>query len=286
MKETLAVKLTELGLTPTEAQVYLALVQNGPMGASAIAAATGLARTAVYPTLGALVDKGLADAGEGYGSRFSPVPAEQVLPHLLAADKAALLHRERLTVEVIERISSMEELAETAPDELIQVIRNPRAVAERFERLQLEAERSIDGVTKAPFFVDPSNPTQEKVLRRGVHYRTLYEGGLLDEPAMKADLLKWVPMGEEARVYHGKLPQKLIIFDSKVVLMPLVRVGEAPKTVVIRHTELAQTLSLAFQYLWERAEPLAYQQPGRAKKAKSVPLNKPASHRNDKPLRA
>src|SRR6478736_4366890 len=142
MKETLAEELTQLGLTPTEAQVYLALVQNGPMGASAIAVATGLARTAVYPTLGALVDKGLAEAGEGYGSRFSPVPAEKALPHLLAADKAALLHRERLTDEVIELISLLEEQAEqteTVSDELLQVLRGPRALTERFERLQLEA---------------------------------------------------------------------------------------------------------------------------------------------------
>lgn len=286
MKETLAEELTHLGLTPTEAQVYLALVQNGPMGASAIAAATGLARTAVYPTLGALVDKGLADAGEGYGSRFSPVPAEQVLPHLLAADKAALLHRERLTAEVIERISSLEEQAESASDELIQVIRSPRAVAERFARLQLEAEHTVDGFAKGTYFVDPTNPTQEKAQRRGVHYRALYESGLLDNPAMKTNILKWGANGEEARVYHGELPQKLMIFDSKVVLMPLVRPGEPPKTVVIRHTELAQTLSLAFQYLWDRAEPIANSQPGNARKAKGVTFGRAASNRNDKPMRA
>jgi sugar-specific transcriptional regulator TrmB len=282
MKETLAKELMQLGLTGTEAQVYLALVQNGAMGASAIAAATGLARTAVYPTLGALVDKGFADAGEGYGSRFSPVPAEQVLPHLLAADKAALFDRERLTAEVIERISSLEEHAETGPDELIQVLRSPRAIGERFERLQLEAERSIDCFIKGLPLGDPSNPTQEKAQRRGVHYRGLYESVLLDEPATKARVLEWTTMGEEVRVYHGELPHKLVIVDSKVVLMPLVRSGESIKTVVIRHPELAQTLSLAFQYLWDRAEPLAQQPPRKAKKSKAVPI-KPATHRNDKP---
>ena len=230
MKETLAEELTQLGLTPTEAQVYLALVQNGPMGASAIAAATGLARTAVYPTLGALVDKGLADAGEGYGSRFSPVPAEQVLPHLLAADKAALLHRERLTAEVIERISSLEEQAETAPDELIQVIRSPRAVAERFERLQLEAERSIDAFVKGPpSFGDPSNPIQEKAQRRGVHYRGLYEGGLLQESAMKARVLNWMENGEESRVFPGRTASKAsdLRFESRShAISPTRRIDE------------------------------------------------------------
>ena len=285
MKETLAEELTQLGLTPTEAQVYLALVQNGPMGASAIAVATGLARTAVYPTLGALVDKGLAEAGEGYGSRFSPVPAEKVLPHLLAADKAALLHRERLTAEVIELISLLEGQPETVPDELIQVLRGPRALTERFERLQLEAEESINSFIKGPYLGDPSNPIQEKARRRGVHYRGLYENRLLDDPATKARVLKRMAMGEEARVYDGELPQKLVIFDSRVVLMPLVRSGESLRTVVIRHPELAQTLSLAFQYLWDRAEPVAPEQPGKAKKTRGVRLSQPASHRNDKPAR-
>ena len=284
MKETLAEELTQLGLTPTEAQVYLALVQNGPMGASAIAAATGLARTAVYPTLGALVDKGLAEAGEGYGSRFSPVPAEKALPHLLAADKAALLHRERLTADVVELVSSLGEQAESVPDELLQILRGPRALTERFERLQLEAEHSIHCFVKGPYLVDPSNPTQEKAQRRGVCYRCLYESRLLEDPATKARVLKWISLGEEARVYQGELPQKLVIFDSKVVLMPIVRPGESLRTVVIRHPELAQTLSLAFQFLWDRAEPVAPQQPGKAEKARGVRLSHRASHRNDKPV--
>src|SRR5688572_10024411 len=283
MKETLADELSQLGLTPTEAQVYLALVQNGPMGASAIAAATGLARTAVYPTLGALVDKGLAEAGEGYGSRFSPVPAEKALPQLLAADKAALLHRERLTTEVIELVSLLEEQPETVPDELLQVLRGPRALTERFERLQLEAEHSVDCFVKGPFLVDPNNPTQEKAQRRGVRYKSLYESRLLEDPPTRARVLNWIAMGEEARVYHGELPQKLMIFDSRVVLMPIVRPGEALRTVVVRHPELAQTLSLAFQNLWEKAEPVARQQPEKAEANGGIRLSPAATHRNDKP---
>lgn len=283
MKETLADELTQLGLTPTEAQVYLALVQNGPMGASAIAAATGLARTAVYPTLGALVDKGLAEAGEGYGSRFSPVPAEKALPHLLAADKAALLHREQLTAQVVELISLLGEQAETVPDELLQVLRGPRALTERFERLQLEAEESINCFVKGPYLTDPNNPIQEKAQRRGVRYKALYESRLLDDAAAKARVLKWMALGEEARIYQGELPQKLMIFDSRIVLMPIVRSGETLRTVVIRYPELAQTLSFAFQYLWDKAEPVARQQPEEAESTRGIRLNQAATHRNNKP---
>jgi hypothetical protein len=131
--------------------------------------------------------------------------------------------------------------------------------------------------------VDPSNPTQEKVQRRGVRYKSIYESRLLEDTATKARVLKWMAMGEEARVYHGELPQKLIIFDSRVVLMPIVRSGEALRTVVLRHPDLAQTLSFAFQYLWEKADPIARQQPEKTETKAGVRLHRAASHRNDKP---
>jgi len=261
-KDTIVTELEQLGFTLNEANVYLALIQKGAMTATAIAAAAGLARTAVYPTLNSLVDQGLVDAGEGYGSKFSAVPAERALPHLM-------LERERITREVIERISSLEEPEEAAPEELVQVIRSPRAVTERFHRLQLEAERQIDVFTKPPFFGRIGNPAEEKALHRGVHVRSLYEKAALEEPAVKPYFATWIAAGEEARIYDGELPHKLAIFDSKVALMPLLLPGEQMKAVVIRHAQLAQTLSLAFQYVWDRAEPVAALSKASAKQGKT-----------------
>jgi len=248
-KDTIVTELEQLGFTANEANVYLALIQKGAMTATAIAAATRLARTAVYPTINSLVDQGLVDAGEGYGSKFSAVPAERALSHLM-------LERDRITRAVIERISSLEEPAEAVPEELIQVIRSPRAVAERFERLQLEAERQIDVFVKAPLFVRPGNPAEEKPLRRGVRCRGLYEKAALDFPSVKPYLATWVSKGEEVRVFDGELPHKLAIFDSQTVLMPLIRPGEQAKTLLIRHPQLAQSLGFAFEFLWQQAKPL------------------------------
>jgi sugar-specific transcriptional regulator TrmB len=151
MKENLAAELMQLGLTPTEAQIYVTLVQNGAMGASAIAAATGLARTAVYPTLGSLVDKGLADAGEGYEVGFR---RSQPIKHycLDGGDTETLLYRERLTMEVIDRISTLEERAETAPNEVIQPSQCTAEALDRFERL-IRSGTTDDIWTKPPFFI-------------------------------------------------------------------------------------------------------------------------------------
>ncbi len=248
-KDNIVKELEQLGFTLNEANVYLTLLQKGALTATALAAATGLARTAVYPTLNSLVDQGLVDAGEGYGSKFSAVPAERALHHLM-------LERERKTREIVEQISSLEEPEETAAGELIQVIRSPRAVTERLNQLQLEAERLIQVFCKPPFLATPGNPTEEKTLRRGVRNQALYEKAALEDAGIKPYFAKWIAKGEEARIYDGVLPHKLAIFDSEIVLMPLIRPGEQTKTVLIRHPQLAQTLSLAFQFLWEQSEPV------------------------------
>lgn len=242
--------LEEFGLSAAEVEAYMALIRNGPLGASAIASVTRLRRSNVYHALDSLTEKGLVEGASGYGSRFSAVPAKQALPSLIAREKEALAERERLAGKIVEQLSSLEEQVEPAPDEVIQVIRSPRAAGERFDRLQLEAERKVDLFTKPPFFQRTGNPTQEKAQRRGVRYRSLYEKSALENPAVT----QFFCAGEEARIYDGELPHKLAIFDSEVVLVPLIRPGEQIKTLLIRHTQLAQSLSLAFEYLWERSK--------------------------------
>src|SRR5260370_22665903 len=80
--------------------------------------------------------------------------------------------------------------------------------------------------------------------------------GAWEGSGIKAYLASWLTAGEEGRVYAGEMPHKLAIFDSKIVLMPLIRPGEPTKTVVIRHPQLAQSLGLAFEFLWQQSKPL------------------------------
>src|SRR2546428_2411092 len=136
-------ELVELGLSPTEAQIYLALVQNASISASALAGATGLSRSRVYQTLCSLTDKGLVESGAGYGSKFAVVPPAQALPALVRREEESLAERKNVANRLGQRLAALAEPIEPAPEELVQVIRSPRAVAERFERLVLEAERGI-----------------------------------------------------------------------------------------------------------------------------------------------
>jgi len=255
-------ELQKLGLSTPEAQIYLTLLRSGSLGASAVMNMTGIPRSTVYPTLNSLLDRGLVEAEAGYGGRFSAIPAEQALPSLIARAREELLQevvqRERIASELAKQLQTLAQPAENnGESELIQVLRDPRVIAERFERLELEAERQIDGFIKAPIFCRSDNPPLGKALRRGVRVRGLYERAVLDDPAVKPTLASFIAKGEEARLYEGELPHKLAIFDRKNILLPLITPTGQGRTLFIRHPQLAASLEMLFESLWERAKPIA-----------------------------
>jgi sugar-specific transcriptional regulator TrmB len=250
-------ELEKLGLSGPEAQIYLTLLRNQPpLGASALAASTGISRSNVYLALNVLVDMGLIEAEAGYGSRFSAVSPDQALPALVARKSNELQECKRRAAELVRQLESLTIPAENTA-EVIQILRDPRVITERFERLQFEAERQIEVCVKAPFFMGPvANTAQEKTLRRGVRGRGLYEHAVLDAPEVRPYLEKWVAMGEEARIYDGELPHKLALFDRQSVLLPLFMPGDRVRTLFIRHQPLATSLGMLFDSLWEHAEPI------------------------------
>jgi sugar-specific transcriptional regulator TrmB len=272
-------ELVELGLSPTEAQIYLVLLQAGSLTASAIANSAGLSRTAVYQIVCALSDKGLVESGAGYGSKFAAVEPERALSALIDHDEEALIQRKKVAETLSSRLAVLAEATESVapvPEELIQVIRSSRAAVERYQRLLRDR-----------------NPTLEKIMRRGVRIRALYEKSALEDPAVKPYLSSWIGGGEEARIYDGELPHKMQIFDCKVALVPLIIPGEQAKTVVLRYPHLVKSLFLTFEYLWEKSEPLVVEKEssisktdktsGRAPKAEQARQRESQNGRRGKP---
>jgi sugar-specific transcriptional regulator TrmB len=265
MRQKHQIELERLGLSAVEAQIYLALLKKGgTWRASAVAATMQIPRSTVYLALNSLLDRGLLEAEAGYGGRFSAVPADRGLPSLIAAERAELSEREK---ELLERESVANSLAEelkpataSTPTgvtiEVVQVLRDSRAVAERYRRLLLGTERSQEVFCKAPIFVQPANPVTPRILRRGVRVRALYEPELIEIPAIREDLADWVRQGEEVRVYDGELPHKLAIFDRRRVLAHLQLQGDRMRTLYSEHPELAKTLGIAFDTLWLESKPL------------------------------
>ena len=268
MRSTHQIELERLGLSAAEAQIYLALVRKGgTWRATAVAATLRIPRSTVYLALNALLDRGLVEAETGYGGRFSAVPAERALPSLIAAEREELLQRqeelsqrEKVADELAQELKSQATPAGTDVEaKVIQVLRDPRAVLDCFNRLQREAKRFVDGITKAPLLMTGppgGNPLEEEGQKRGVHYRCLYEKAVIDQPSVKPYLKAWIDGGEEARVFDGELPHKMMIFDQRIVMVPLIMPDAKTRALLIRHPQLAKSLTLLFEFWWAQAQPL------------------------------
>jgi predicted DNA-binding transcriptional regulator len=268
MRHGCQIELERLGLSAAEAQIYLALLRKGgTWRATAVAATMRIPRSTVYLALNALLDRGLVEAETGYGGRFTAVPAESALPSLIAAEREELLQRQE---ELLQREQVADELAQElksqatpaatdAEAKVVQVLRDPRAVLDCFNRLQREAKHCVDGIIKAPVLMTGTpggNPLEEEGQKRGVHYRALYEKAILEQPYVKPYLKAWIDGGEEARVFDGELPHKLMIFDQRIVMVPLIMPDAKTRALLIRHPQLAKSLVLLFEFWWAQSKPL------------------------------
>ncbi len=257
MNSTNKAKLEQLGLSAPEAQIYLAVLHQGPLTVAVIGQETGIPRTSIYPIICSLADKGLIEGGAGYGSKFAAVAPDQALAALVARQKQTIAEREQIADELAEVLAPLAADSESALDDTVQILRTPHLISERFDRLQLESERHVEAFVKAPILSPRlSNPPQKKAQQRGVRVRALYERAVLDDEKVRPYLEAWVAGGEEARVYDGELPYKLVIFDRQVVLLTLVRRNGQSSAMLVRHEPFVKSLGILFDYFWQQAKPL------------------------------
>lgn len=249
--------LEELGLTKTEARVYLCLLEQSPLAAGTIADITGTSRSSVYLILRSLVDKGLVDAGAGYSSRFAPSAPDVAFAGLLERDREELRERERNLETALPDLMRRFGSHGGGDGELVEILRTPKLVGDRFDRLHAAAEETVDIVVRRPIQVGGTNQPELDALARGVRVRAIYDHGLMHHPAVAENIGAWMAAGERARVFHGDLPMKWAVFDGHTVLTPLFAPGVGGVVaLIVRSRELAGALGLLFDTLWAAAEPV------------------------------
>jgi sugar-specific transcriptional regulator TrmB len=266
MQTHLHAKLEKWGLSDLEAQVYLALFDNATsLGASAVAAAAGIPRLTAYPVLESLMEKGMVENGEGVGhvKQFAAISPAEAFPRLLAEEKERFSERELLAADLIKKIPLPKRSRDPLEARLIEVVRDPRVLADRWQKLEREAKREINALVKAPMILRTKdtvgNPAETESLRRGVRHRAIYESRALADEHITPFLKSWIEAGEEAREYRGSLPFKLALFDNEIAWLPLETSAKRHPvvSVFIRHPVLARGLRLLFDYLWNDSEPIS-----------------------------
>jgi hypothetical protein len=160
----------------------------------------------------------------------------------------------------------------TDPLEFIEVLRDLRAVSERFGELQAGIKDEILVFSKPPYAQAPQENVEGIELTPTHDTWSVYELSAFDDPDFVEGVRRFIDAGEKAR-FVERLPLKLVIIDAAVVMFGMEDpvAGEAGLTMmVVEHPQLAQVLKIAFMTVWESGltfEEAAERRAGRREKA-------------------
>jgi sugar-specific transcriptional regulator TrmB len=249
-------RLTELGLTSYEAKAYVALTRRDSSTAAQTARLSNVPRQRIYDVLATLVEKGLASTRPGDVVKYAATPPGQALEGLLARRRQELQSLEQAALETVAQLEPAYRAGqqETDPLEYIEVLRDRRAINERFFELQENIKDEILVFTKPPY-ATPAQENPEGLEVASTHRaRSLYEFSAFDDPAFAEGVRRFIEAGEDAR-FVPELPLKLVIIDEAIVMFGLEDpvAGSAGLTMmVVDHPALASTLKVSFDFFWEQ----------------------------------
>jgi HTH-type transcriptional regulator, sugar sensing transcriptional regulator len=247
-------QLTRLGLTSYEAKAYLSLIKRDSYTAAQVARQAALPRQRIYDVLGTLVQKGLAVARPGNVVKYAATPPEVAINLLIQSHRQQLNEMERGARSMVETLQPSFEAgqAHTDPLEYIEVLRDRRAINERFAELQSSVKREILVFTKPPYATPPQENIEGLAVTLTHEARSIYEFGVFDDPAVSEGVRRFLEAGEEMR-FVPELPLKLVIIDETIVMFGMEDpvAGSADLTiVVVEHSSLARVLKTAFDAIW------------------------------------
>lgn len=258
-------KMIELGLTEYESKGYLSMLRKHDFTATELSRISGIPRTRVYEIVQKLVLKGLCVEILGGIKKYKAVAPEIALSRLIEYQKADFIIKENLAKSISSVLQNefKKNSNNNDPLDYIELLKDPKQVAQRFMGLVETAEKEILAFVKPPF----SNPKKklEKQTSKAVEaiYRNVVCKALYEIGGNKQDI-EWqynqidiaTKAGEHSRVIES-LPLKLSIFDESKVIFAMEDYHPTENrqtSLVIEHKALAKSLKILFETLWEKGK--------------------------------
>jgi sugar-specific transcriptional regulator TrmB len=249
--------LTKLGLTGTEARVYLTGLHYRNISVGELAKQTLIKRPTLYHALATLAGKGLASKyGTKMRMRFTMTPPTQ-LKDIFTEQKKQLLEQERVATSLIplltpQGLTSKEDQLELSHFEGVTGIKTAVNMA-----LYCRSKRWDVIAPAKNFFSEFDKEYSSYYLKtrkeRGVISRSLWEDDFLKRKQkigpeeMKERNPRILPA-----VMHGRFKDVIIIFDNKVLIIPSVKKLSA---ILLASQEIHDTFAALFEGLWQSSKP-------------------------------
>ncbi len=219
-------KLSEFGLTPYEAKVYLAAAKLGPTSASNISKIARIRREEVYRTLPKLEKAGLIDRVLGRPVKIRAMPIKDALTFLINRKEEQA--KQEISDLYIKKESILDSFdAETEDIDLEEethhftLISEKDAVAARMSALIDGSKTSIDIVDSSADvvrFILNYADVLDKTIKRNITVRILTVCPD-DENAIPETLQKHIPRNSFSLRYVETLPSRYVMFDRRQALI-------------------------------------------------------------------
>jgi sugar-specific transcriptional regulator TrmB len=144
MQEEDAQILIQLGLTVSQAKVYLTLLKLGQATGKAIAQSSKVARQEVYRILSDLHEEGLVEKIIASPTGFKPVPIEQCLHMLLKQKKRDISDAEKKAIKLIQHFSVKSPKALLEKESFFIMVSEKEAYLRKFRNSIENAKTSFD----------------------------------------------------------------------------------------------------------------------------------------------
>jgi sugar-specific transcriptional regulator TrmB len=247
--------LTELGLTRTQANLYLSLMLYGEADARLLASLTSLPRTEVYRSLNELQEKGLVDKILDAPLKFSAVPPSIGLQGVIDAKFNEIVQMQDVLKEFEQEYKSNQE-RRNEKEYKIRIIDGRKRIMAKIKEQHDNAKSTIDIVTFLPRFLKIAYDCEEnyrKASERGVKYRIII--GLPNENIDLPDDIKKSHLNKNTLIKTVVGPQRIntTIFDREQTsfsFYPDKPIMESPM-IVTNHPFIVEFSLNSFEQMWK-----------------------------------
>ncbi|MBN2112418.1 hypothetical protein JW707_04960 [Candidatus Woesearchaeota archaeon] len=233
--------LEDIGLTKTEAKVYLAVLDLGSALAGTISQKAGIHRRSVYDSLERLIEKGLVS----FISRNNRKWFEAVEPKRLIQIAEEKMQNLKQIVPKLEMKHGM-----TKEKEETVFFKGKQALKTVFDD-QIQEKRTI--------YVTGASAEASDILK---YYFTHYDKKrkanrihvkmIFPEDSRKSEMLKNVPLSEIKFLPHKYLsPVGTNVYGDKVAIVVWT---DEPIAILIKNKVVAEAYKRYFNFMWERAK--------------------------------
>lgn len=244
--------LSDLGLSATEQQLYLAGLETSEATVDWLIQKTGINRTTSYHALGTLEQKGFCHQSKQQG-RLVYVMSEPADLEAIIKSRENTLSQQKLQLQKLIPFFPSKETT----DEHIQTeqFTGEDGVKQAIEKALYCKSRQWNIIAPKDNFFSQVDKTYARYFmqtrhERGIQSRTLWETNKSMDSLSLKDLRERKPRYLPPE-FSKQFKSVVILFDNKALFIT----SKAKQTAVIVHSrEIVQTLSVMFEALWSLAE--------------------------------